>query len=97
MTLAAWTTAPKTKNGIAMMNLLLLLPLTIPFLCLALLSLVAFLAVVSLAGALRLFGAIKSVLGTNRPGAEHHPWHVKRGEAHPLDFVEGWRAEDGTA
>ena len=44
------------------MNLLLLLPLTIPFLCLALLSLVAFLAVVSLAGALRLFGVIKSVL-----------------------------------
>jgi hypothetical protein len=36
------------------MNPLLLLPLTIPFLCLALLSLVAFLAVVSLAGALRL-------------------------------------------
>jgi|RhiMethySRZTD1v2_1073278.scaffolds.fasta_scaffold2239742_2 hypothetical protein len=79
------------------MNLLLLLPLTIPFLCLALLSLVAFLAVVSLAGALRLFGVIKSVLGTSRPGAEHHPRHGMTGDAHPLDFVKGSGSEDATA
>jgi hypothetical protein len=79
------------------MNLLLLLTLTIPFLCLALLSLVAFLGVVSLAGALCLFRVIRSVLETSRPGAEHHPWQGMKGEAHPLDFVDGWRSEDRAA
>jgi hypothetical protein len=59
------------------MNPLLLLTLTIPFLCLALLSSVAFLGVVSLAAALRLFRMIKSALGTSTPGAKDHPWQVE--------------------
>ena len=42
------------------MNLLLLLVLAIPVGCLALLSLVAFLGVMALAGALRMVGAIYS-------------------------------------
>ena len=42
------------------MNLLLLLPLAIPFGCLALLSLLAFLGVLAVAGALQVVGAIRA-------------------------------------
>jgi hypothetical protein len=71
------------------MNLLLLLPLALPFFCLALLSLIALLGVVALAGVIRVLGTIKSALGLAERGASDHPWHSMVGEAHPLDFVEG--------
>ena len=45
------------------MSRLPLLPLAVPFACLALLSLVAFLGVVAIAGALYVVRAIKSGLG----------------------------------
>ena len=45
------------------MNLVLLLPLAVPFGCLALVSLLAFLGVVALAGALQVVGAIKAGMG----------------------------------
>jgi hypothetical protein len=45
------------------MNLLLLLPLAFAFVCLALVSLLAFLSVVALAGALRVIGTVTSALG----------------------------------
>jgi hypothetical protein len=44
------------------MNLLLLLPLALPFGCLALLSLLAFLGVMAVAGALYVIGAIRTGL-----------------------------------
>ena len=45
------------------MNLVLLLPLAVPFGCLAAVSLLAFLGVVALAGALQVVGAIKAGMG----------------------------------
>ena len=74
------------------MNLVLLLPLAVPFGCLALVSLLAFLGVVALAGALQVVGAIKAgmglaagVSGTGR----QDQWHGRVRDAHPLDYVEG--------
>jgi hypothetical protein len=52
------------------MNLLLLLPLAIPFGCLALLSLLAFLGV-AVAGALQVVGAIRAGLDMARRGSWH--------------------------
>lgn len=69
------------------MTRLPLLPLAVPFAGLALLSLVAFLAVIALAGTLRVVGAIKSGLGW-RGSADSDPWHGLVGDAHPLDYVE---------
>ena len=69
------------------MNRLPLLPLAVPFAGLALLSLVAFLGVVALAGMLHVIGAIKSGLGM-RGSADGDPWHGLVGDAHPLDYVE---------
>jgi len=71
------------------MNLLLLLVLAIPVGCLALLSLVAFLGVMALAGALRMVGAIYSGLGLGSADGNQDPWHGMVGDAHPLDYVEG--------
>ena len=71
------------------MNLLLLLVLAIPVGCLALLSLVAFLGVMALAGALRMVGSIKSGLGLGSADGNQDPWHGMVGDAHPLDYVEG--------
>jgi hypothetical protein len=71
------------------MNLLLLLVLAIPVGCLALLSLVAFLGVMALAGALRMVGAIYSGLGLGSADGNQDPWHGMFGDAHPLDYVEG--------
>ena len=51
------------------MNLLLLLPLAIPFGCLALLSLLAFLGVLAVAGALQVVGVIRAGLDM----ARRHP------------------------
>jgi hypothetical protein len=53
------------------MNLLLLLPLAIPFGCLALLSLLAFLGVLAVAGALQVVGAIRAGLDIARRGSWH--------------------------
>ena len=71
------------------MYLLLLLPLAIPFGCLAFLSLVAFLGVVALAGAFQMVGAIKSGLGLGSADGSQDPWRGIVGDAHPLDYVEG--------
>lgn len=68
------------------MNRLPLLPLAVPFTCLALLSLVAFLGVVAIAGALHVVRAIKSGLG--RQSSHGDPWQGMVGDAHPLDYVE---------
>jgi hypothetical protein len=72
------------------MNRLPLLPLAVPFACLALLSLVAFLGVVALAGALHVVGAFKSRLG-RRSSVDGDQWHGMVGDAHPLDYIEGPR------
>jgi hypothetical protein len=61
------------------MNLLLLLPLALPFACLALLSLVV--------GALHVIATITSALGIAvRKDAD--PWRGAVGDAHPLDYIE---------
>jgi hypothetical protein len=75
------------------MNLLLLVLLALPFGCLALLSLLAFLSVVAIAGAIHAVGTIKTALlciGGRPPGdGGEDPWHGMVGEAHPLDYVDG--------
>ena len=71
------------------MNLLLLLLLAIPVGCLALWSLVAFLGVLALAGAIRMVGVIRSGLGLGSADGNQDPWHGMVGDAHPLDYVEG--------
>jgi hypothetical protein len=74
------------------MNRLPLLPLALPFACLALLSLVAFLGVVAIAGALRVVSTIKRGLGIGRQSsADGDPSHGMVGDAHPLDYVEARR------
>ena len=73
------------------MNLLLLLPLAIPFGCLALLSLLAFLGVLAVAGALQVVGAIKAGMGlaAGVSAGRQDQWHGRVRDAHPLDYVEG--------
>jgi hypothetical protein len=71
------------------MNRLLLLLLSIPIGCLALLSFVAVLGVLALAGAIRMVGAIRSGLGLGSADGNQDPWHGMVGDAHPLDYVEG--------
>jgi hypothetical protein len=71
------------------MNLLLLLPLAFPFVCLALVSLLAFLSVLALAGALRVIGTVMSALGI-AGRKDEDPWHGAVSDAHPLDYVEAW-------
>ena len=69
------------------MNLLLLLLLALPFACLAVLSIVAFLGVAAIAGTLRVIATITSALGIAvRKDAD--PWHGAVGDAHPLDYIE---------
>ena len=70
------------------MNRLLLLPFALPLGCLALLSLIAFLSVLAIAGAIQAVGTIKLALGIVGR-SDQDPWHGMRGEAHPLDFIEG--------
>jgi hypothetical protein len=76
------------------MNLLLLLLLAFPFACLALLSLIAFLGVVVLGGAVYVVGAIKSGLGLAGRGSDggDDPWRGMAGDAHPLDYIDGQSA-----
>ena len=68
------------------MNLLLLFLLALPFACLAVLSLVAFLGVVAIGGALHVIGTVTSSLVL--PGGKLRPWRGAVGDAHPLDYVE---------
>ena len=71
-------------------NLLVLLLLVLPFAGLALLSLVAFLGVAAIAGALHLIGVTRSALGiAEQKGAD--PFNAALGDAHPLDYVEAGR------
>jgi hypothetical protein len=72
------------------MYLLLLLPLAIPFACLALLSSIAFLGVVALGGALHVIGEARSLLRIAAP-KDNGPWPGAVGDAHPLDYVEARR------
>jgi hypothetical protein len=67
------------------LNLLVLLPLALPFFCLALLSLIALVGVIALAGAISAVGTMKSALGLGGRGTADDPWHSMVGEAHPLD------------
>ena len=68
-------------------NLLLLLLLVLPFTCLALLTLVAFLGVAVIAGALHLSSTVRSALGiAEKRGA--YPFSGAFGHAPPLDYVE---------
>ena len=68
-------------------NLLLLLLLALPFTCLALLSLVAFLGVAAIAGALHLGSTVRSALGIAEK-RDAYPFSGAFGDAHPLDYVE---------
>jgi hypothetical protein len=70
------------------MYLLMMLPLAFPFACLALLSSLAFLGVVALAGALYVIGAARSVLRI-APRKDNDQWPGAVGDAHPLEYVEG--------
>ena len=55
--------------------------------CLAVLSLVTFLGVAAIAGALHVIATITSALGIAvRKDAD--PWHGAVGDAHPLDYIE---------
>lgn len=76
--------------GDVAVNLLLSLLFVLPFACLALLSLVAFLGVVSIAGALHLIGVTRSVLGIAEQ-KDADPFNAALGDAHPLDYVEAGR------
>jgi hypothetical protein len=69
------------------MNLLLLLLLVLPFACLAVLSFVALLGVVAIAGTLRVIGMVTSALGIAGRKVDD-PWRSAVGDAHPLDYVE---------
>ena len=69
------------------MNLLLLLLLALPFACLAVLSLVAFLGVAAIGGTLSVIGVVTSVLGL-AGRKDNDPWRDAVGDAHPLDYVE---------
>ena len=56
------------------MNLLLLLPLAFSFVCLAVVSFLAFLSVVALAAALRVIGTVTAALGI-AGRKDEDPWH----------------------
>ncbi len=74
-------------RGDIVMSLLLLLPLVLPFACLALLNLVTFLGVAAIADALHVIATITSALGIAvRKDADL--WHGAVGDAHPLDYIE---------
>ena len=71
------------------MNLLLFLPLAFPFACLALLSSIAFLGVVVIAGAFHVVRATRTAISGPASRGDDDQWHGMVGEAHPLDFIEG--------
>ena len=65
-------------SGDMVMNRLVLLPLVLPFACLALLSFVAFVGIGAIAGA---------ALGISGRRDED-PWRGAVGDAHPLEYIE---------
>ena len=69
------------------MNRLVLLPLVLPFACLALLSFVAFVGVGAIAGALHVIRLVMASLGISGRRDED-PWHGAVGDAHPLEYIE---------
>jgi hypothetical protein len=69
------------------MNRLLLLPLVIPFACLAFLSSIGFLAVMAIGGAMRSVDAIRWSLGLRTLRSDDYPKEIMR-NGHPLNFVE---------
>jgi hypothetical protein len=74
-------------SGDIVMNRLVLLPLVLPFACLALLSFVAFVGVGAIAGALHVIRLVMAALGISRRRDED-PWHGAVGDAHPLEYIE---------
>jgi hypothetical protein len=52
------------------------------------LSLIAFLSVLAIAGAIQVVGTIKLAVSI-AARSDQDPWHGMVGEAHPLDFIEG--------
>jgi hypothetical protein len=70
------------------MSRLLLLPLAIPFACLAFLSSIAFFAVMAIGGAIRSVDAIRWSLGLRPLRADDYPRETIERNGHPLDFVE---------
>jgi hypothetical protein len=78
---------PGAALRVVVMYLLLLLPLALPFACLALLSFVAFLGIAAIGGALRVISVVTSALGIAGQKGDD-PWRRAVGDAHPLDCVE---------
>lgn len=74
-------------SGDIVMNRLVLLPLVLPFACLALLSFVAFVAVGAIAGALHVIRMVIGALGISGRRDED-PWRGAVGDAHPLEYIE---------
>jgi hypothetical protein len=74
-------------SGDMVMNRLVLLPLVLPFACLALLSFVAFVGVGAIAGALHVIRMVIAALGISGRRDED-PWRCAVGDAHPLEYIE---------
>ena len=70
------------------MSRLMLLPFVIPFACLAILSSIAFFAVMAIGGALRSMDAIRWSVGLRTLSRVEHPRDGLVRDAHPPDFVE---------
>ena len=69
------------------MNRLVLLPLVLPFACLALLSFVAFVGIGAISGALHVIRMVISSPGDTE-GRDEDPWRCAVGDAHPLEYIE---------
>jgi hypothetical protein len=74
-------------SGDMVMNRLVLLPLVLPFACLALLSFIAFVGVGAIAGALHVIRMVIAVLGISGRRDED-PCRGAVGDAHPLEYIE---------
>jgi hypothetical protein len=70
------------------MSRLMLVPLVIPFACLATLSSIAFFAVMAIGGALRSVDAIRWSVGLGSLTRTDRPTNGMVRDAHPLDFIE---------
>jgi ABC-type phosphate/phosphonate transport system permease subunit len=74
-------------SGDMVMNRLVLLPLVLPFACLALLSFVAFVGIGAISGALHVIRTVIAALGISGRRDED-PWRGAVGDAHPLEYIE---------
>jgi hypothetical protein len=70
------------------MSLLIFLPFVIPFACLAILSSIAFFAVMAIGGAFRSVDAIRWSVGLGTLSRAARPRGGMVRDAHPLDFIE---------